>query len=213
VGEVIETLNKENIVNRKLTVTLTAFGLLFVASLSMLAQGGPGNRIGMRGNGQCAASPAAPAATQPLTQAETKWLLFMREEEKLARDVYVVLYDTWKLNAFNNISRSEQRHFDAIGVLLARYGVSDPANSQAGVFTDATLQSLYLKLVAEGQASLAAALQVGVTIEEHDIADLESALAATKKTDIKRVYSNLLNGSLNHLAAFEGQLEVLGAKP
>jgi len=192
-------------------VILSALGLLLAASVSVFAQGG--NRNGAPPRGQCAACLAAPAATQPLTAAETQWLLFLREEEKLARDVYAAFYGTWKLTVFSNISQSEQRHFDAIGALLERYSIADPANSQAGVFTDGTLQTLYDKLIADGQASVVAALQVGVAVEEHDIADLESALTATNKTDLKQVYTNLLNGSLNHLAAFKSHLEVLGVTP
>ncbi|MFB3777547.1 MAG: DUF2202 domain-containing protein [Bryobacteraceae bacterium] len=199
--------------NRKSIRIFAALGLLVAASLSLLAQGGPGYGRGMRGNGQCPACQAAPAPTQPLTADETKWLLFMREEEKLARDVYTALYETSKLNVFRNIARSEQRHFDSVGLLLERYGVSEPVNSQPEVFTNATLQTLYSKLVADGTTSPAAALKAGVTIEEQDIADLEAAIAATRKTDIKRVYTNLLSGSLNHLEAFQRQLEMAGVEP
>jgi hypothetical protein len=39
-------------------------------------------------------SPAA-AATSPLSADEIAGLQFMREEEKLARDVYVTLYQPW----------------------------------------------------------------------------------------------------------------------
>jgi hypothetical protein len=211
--------------NRKSVVELARLGLLLATGVTLMAQGGPGGRNGMGGMrggamGDCGQCPAcqqnqqtAQVSAEPLIEAETKWLRFMREEEKLARDVYTKLNETWKLNVFANISRSEQRHFEAIGILLERYGLSDQANSQAGVFTDATLQSLYNKLVSEGSASLTAALQAGVEIEKQDIKDLEAALAATNKTDIKRVYTNLLSGSINHLTAFERQLPAPAARP
>ena len=53
-----------------------------------------------------------------LTTAETAGLLRMREEEKLAHDVYSTLYDQWQLQAFDNISSSELTHTDAVLTLL-----------------------------------------------------------------------------------------------
>jgi hypothetical protein len=140
---------------------------------------------------------------QPLTTDETKWLQFMREEEKLARDVYKALLDKWKLATFQNIMASEDTHFNAIGVLLTRYGVSDPAQAAAGVYQNPTLNALYNQLITKGLRSAQDALEVGVLIEKQDIADLETSLKATGKYDIKRVLTNLMNASYSHLDAFE----------
>lgn len=41
-------------------------------------------------------------------------LLYMREEEKLARDVYITLYEKWGIPVFNNISNRESDHNDLI---------------------------------------------------------------------------------------------------
>jgi hypothetical protein len=142
-------------------------------------------------------------ATAPATAAETQWLRYMREEEKFARDVYQQLYKKWSLTVFQNIATAEQAHFDAVGVLLTRYSVADPASASAGVYSDAKLNTLYNDLMAKGMKSAQDALEVGVLIEKTDIGDLESALKATDKLDIKRVYTNLLNASFNHLEAFE----------
>lgn len=138
-----------------------------------------------------------------LTATEQAGLLYMREEEKLAHDVYITLGEKWNMPAFQNISQSEQTHMDAIKLLLDRYGLADPATDQAvGIFTDATLQGLYNELVAKGSQNLAAALTVGATIEDLDIVDLQTRLAQTDKADIQLVYENLLKGSRNHLRAF-----------
>jgi hypothetical protein len=152
-----------------------------------------------------ALSTLAPAQTaSQLSPDEIKWLTFMREEEKLAHDVYVELYSKWKLRIFDNISRSEARHFASIGVLLARYEVEDPAKGlPAGVYKNPELTALHRELVEKGMLTLEAALEVGILIEKHDIADLEAALKDTGRTDIKTVYTNLLAGSLNHLDSFE----------
>jgi hypothetical protein len=151
-----------------------------------------------------------PAVAQTLTADEATQLTFMREEEKLARDVYQHLYAKWNLRIFANIARSEQRHFEMIGAALARYGAADPAaNTAAGVFVNERLQALYNELTAKGAASVKDALEVGVLIEKVDIADLEQAVKGTDKVDLKQIYTNLLAASLNHQEAFENTLEVV----
>jgi hypothetical protein len=138
-----------------------------------------------------------------LNADETAALLFMREEEKLARDVYNKLYATWNIPSFQNIASSEQKHMDEIGLLLTRYNLADPAQA-AGVFSDARLQDLYNTLIAQGSKSTADALKVGAAIEEIDILDLQTRLAKTDNADIQQVFNNLMLGSYNHLKAFSG---------
>jgi hypothetical protein len=143
-----------------------------------------------------------------LSDAEVEGLLFMREEEKLARDVYLTLYEKWGMPIFQNIAGSEQTHMDAVKTLLDRYDVEDPvAGNDIGVFDNSTLQALYDQLVQQGSQSLADALRVGAAIEEIDILDLEERIAETDKADIRMVYGNLMRGSRNHLRAFASTLE------
>lgn len=144
--------------------------------------------------------------TSDLSSEEMAALFYMREEEKLAHDVYLTLYERWGLDVFQNISNSEQTHMDAIKNLLDRYGLSDPAQKDVGAFSDQTLQELYDELVVRGSQSLAEALKVGAAIEEIDILDLRERIARTDKSDIQRVFSNLLRGSGNHLRAFVNEL-------
>jgi hypothetical protein len=147
-------------------------------------------------------------AQSGLTPEEEAGLLQMREEEKLARDVYTKMEALWGKRIFSNIMISEQTHMDAVKTLLDRYQLHDPAaGKDPGVFTNSDIQSLYNKLETEGSASLVAALGVGVTIEKMDIEDLNAFLEETARPDIKRVFENLLAGSENHLAAFEDQLK------
>lgn len=144
---------------------------------------------------------------EDLSPEEYASLIFMREEEKVARDVYIVLYQRWGNRIFSNISRSEETHMSAILALLDRYSIPDPVGSNTvGVFTNADLQQLYDQLVARGSTSLIEALRVGVLIEETDITDLTSALSVVDNRDIIFVYSNLLSGSQNHLTAFTRNL-------
>lgn len=135
-------------------------------------------------------------------------LLWMREEEKLARDVYITLGETWSLPVFSNISQAEQQHMDAVGALLDRYEIQDPVGDNGvGVFTNPELQALYDQLVEQGSQSATDALMVGGAIEELDILDLQKAIANTDNADIQQVYTSLNAGSENHLRAFVGNLE------
>jgi hypothetical protein len=146
-----------------------------------------------------------------LSDDEIYWLTYMREEEKLARDVYLYLYDQYGSGIFYNISKSEQTHMNAIKTLLDRYGITDPAAGKGeGEFTDDFLGSLYKILTGAGSASLVDALKVGVFIEMTDIDDLKDGMATTDRRDIDKVYSNLLQGSLNHWDAFCSNLKKLG---
>ncbi len=146
--------------------------------------------------------------TSGLSDAEINSLVFMREEEKLARDVYITLYDLWGLQIFQNIANSEQTHKDAVANLLEKFDIPDPANtSPMGAFDNPDLQSLYDELSEMGAQSLANALKVGAAIEEIDIMDLQEYMEVVEEQAIRRVYENLLKGSENHLRAFTSTLE------
>ena len=182
--------------------------LIAVAILTVMAGITVANLAGQ----QQRASRPLPAAVQ-LTEAEEEHILYMREEEKLARDVYLTMYELWGAEIFANISDSEQRHMDAIKNLITRYGLVYPVVDDAvGMFTNQDFEILYDELVADGSVSLEEALKVGVRIEELDIADLKLALQDTSMRTVKRVFQNLLNGSYNHLSAFERNIETGGTE-
>lgn len=147
-----------------------------------------------------------------LSAEEIAGLVFMREEEKLAHDVYVYLFAEWNAKVFDSISNSEHTHTDAILTLLNRYNIPDPVGSNAeGVFEDVYLQGLYDLLIATGSASLLDGLYVGAEIEEIDILDIQRlADEVVDNQDIVIVYENLIKGSRNHLRAFVSNIEKKG---
>ena len=146
-----------------------------------------------------------------LDQDEIAGLLWMREEEQLAHDVYVAFGDAWGVRVFENISASEQQHIDITIGLLARYDIADLAAGNAtGTFSDPRMQDLHDELLARGMESKDAALAVGATIEELDITDLRARAEATDEAAIDDAYARLERASRNHLRAFVGQLELLG---
>ena len=140
-------------------------------------------------------------------QSSVDGLSYMREEEKLARDVYLALYETWQVRTFLNIARAEQQHTDAVAALLQARGLYDPAADTAvGEFQHPELASLYTELVELGSNSIQDAFLVGAIIEDLDIYDLKQFLAETEDEAEIWVYSNLLRGSENHMRSFIRQL-------
>lgn len=152
--------------------------------------------------------PVTGSAVAELTETEAQNITYMRLEEKLARDVYLTLAELYDCPVFTNIAAAEQRHMDAVGLLITKYGLEDPiVDDTVGAFADlesveTDFAAAFVELTEKGAASLLEALAVGVYIEETDIADLERALDATDKADLEWVFENLLRGSNNHLRAF-----------
>ncbi len=141
-----------------------------------------------------------------LTEAEIEGLMEMREEEKLARDVYLKFYEIHGYIVFNTIAKSETAHSNAVLYLINGYGLEDPALSGEGEFTNPAFTDLYTKLVEQGKGSLVEALKVAAFIEEYDIADLLRLLEENENADVERVYGNLLRGSEIHMRAFTNSL-------
>jgi hypothetical protein len=173
-------------------VAVAAFGL---AVPSVSAQGR------YQGKGDCLNVICTAGAV--VTEQEEEHVVYMREEEKLARDVYLAMYDLWGLRIFANISESEQRHMDALGRLIECYDLEDPiTDNTPGQFTNPVFTQLYEDLVHQGSGSALDGLMVGALIEELDIVDLRAALSETENPDLQTVFENLMRGSRNHLRSF-----------
>ena len=183
-----------------------AFGAVALMP-ALTACGGGEDLVMLPADTATTAAAAVTAAATSLSTEEIAALKFMREEEKLAHDVYAALYRLWGAHVFYQISLSETTHTEAILALLTRYGIADPAaNTAPGEFADPALQTLYTTLMGLGQVSLIEALKVGALIEETDIYDIREKVAITDETDILNVYTSLLCGSGNHLRAFNEKL-------
>lgn len=201
--------------NIKNTLKHVAVAISFAVLLSPIAaiSGNGKKQSSPAGQGMILAETLASLPYEELSLAEINGLILMREEEKLARDVYQYLYKERGMVIFQNISTSEQRHMDAVKILLDKYGLADPAaNNAQGIFTSQELQDLYDALIVIGSESQVAALEVGATIEDLDIYDLLELLNETDNEDIKTAYQNLLKGSRNHLRSFIYQLSLNGVE-
>lgn len=148
--------------------------------------------------------------TTDLLDNERSILLKMKEEEKLARDVYAALYAKWANPVFSRISKAENNHMNAIINLLKFYENADTLVAEAGVFQNTELQTLYTDLVTTGSLTIQEAFSVGALIEELDIKDLQEGSQVTTNANILLVFENLERGSRNHLRSFNRQLTALG---
>jgi hypothetical protein len=146
------------------------------------------------------------AEVTSISEAEKVDLAFVREEEKLARDVYDEVASIGG-PSFDNVSSSEQTHMDRVKGLLDTYGIADPASGKAaGEFQNDALRGLYGALVARGKSARVGALEVGCEIEELDLHDLQGVRDRSTKDDVRLALDELMRGSRNHLRAFYGQL-------
>lgn len=158
-------------------------------------------------------------------------LIFMREEEKLARDVYTKLGSMYPDSViFGNIDDSEQRHTTAVKNMIEKYGYEDPnTNDNIGVFTGKDygwyFTEKYNLLVERASISELEALYVGAFIEELDMMDINQCpkviveadngisevtkcgKIATDNSDIVKLYDFLLDGSDSHLEGYVRNIE------
>jgi len=148
--------------------------------------------------------------TITLDAEATAGLLYMIEEEKMARDLYDAFFEQTGNLVFDRISNSEQRHLDSLLNVAEQAGVDTSTLSvTAGTFSNAALQALYNSLLAAGDDSLEAALQAAITVEQTDIADLAGYSANPELGLLGIVYAHLEQASENHLAAFTLQSDLI----
>ncbi len=149
-------------------------------------------------------------------------ITFMYSEEGLAYDVYMKLYETYDtVEQFINIAtKSEVKHIEAVNQIAQKYDLNmtqypdtDVPYSiegiSAGNYAVTELNSLYSRLITEGESSKPAALEVGCEVEIVDILDLERHIALVDpetQSDILAVFNFLINGSYNHYWAFNDAL-------
>ncbi len=208
--------------NMKKTAIATA--LVSVMAASGAAYAAPGGNNGGGNTG--------------LDATEASHLTFMREEEKLARDVYLTFANQYpNQGVFSNIATtSEQTHTDTMRDKLAQYNLPDPnpnANdlpAELGQFYGEEWGWYFTEkfgvLTNWGMNSELDALYAGAFIEELDMHDIAvcpqvmtdngygetCGLSYTDEAGLQNAYSSLIDGSESHLRAYVGQIEaIIGA--
>jgi hypothetical protein len=151
-----------------------------------------------------------PVTAAALSQREMNGILFIWEEEKVARDLYRSLYNESNLSIFVDLARSEQNHMDMALALMDKYGLQAPVSDEHGLFSNQTLIGYYDELLAKGRQSPQDALEAAAAFEEISIVDLEKEIAAAEAEDVRVVYEGLLAGSRKHLRSYVRDLQEQG---
>ena len=148
-------------------------------------------------------------STADLNADEIEFIYAVREDEKVARDLYKAFFDNYKLKTFENISKAEANHMKAAEKLLDYYEVEYPAASDYGKFADTARQALYERYLQKGNTAMEA-FKVMVYLEEENIVSYNEVLKDITNPNIKLVIENLSKASENHLRAAVRQITALG---
>lgn len=147
-------------------------------------------------------------STVELTANEIEFLYAVREDEKLARDVYTYFFDKFELSPFSRIAKAEANHIAAVERLFYFYSITYPAVGPAGEFKDGVRKAYYDNLIEKGVTALEA-YKATAYLEEKDVADYTKVLETIQNPNVKMVIENLLKGSVNHLKASVRQIYAL----
>lgn len=198
------------IMKKQIVFYLTSVLFIFIIAISSgcdkkeIVSDNQLDQISFRGPDSVNCTLVNPSPT--VNNEEIELLKHMREEEKLARDVYLFLFDKYNVQIFSNIAKSEQRHMERMKCLLDYYSIEDPALAQAGEFSNPVFKELYDNLIATGSQSVLDAYKVGATIEDLDIKDLDEFDELTANPAIISIFGSLMCGSRNHLRGYYSQI-------
>lgn len=149
-------------------------------------------------------------ATSPLTADETEFLYAIREDEKIAHDVYAAfsaLYPAAK--TISKIMTAESSHISAAEAVLDYYEIEYPPLSDTGIFEDADRQALYNDLITKG-TTLIKAYGTMALMEEETVYAYKSIQNQLTNSNLSLLLSQLIKASSNHLRATVRQVVKLG---
>ncbi|NTV17903.1 MAG: DUF2202 domain-containing protein [Bacteroidales bacterium] len=148
-------------------------------------------------------------STADLTADEIEFIYAVREDEKVARDLYFSFFGTFGLKPFENIGKAEDNHIKATEKLFDYYEIDYPALSENGKFENAIRQKLFDSLLLKGTPELEA-FKVMAMLEESNIVEYGEVLKTIANPNIKIVIENLARASANHFKAAIRQITALG---
>ncbi len=147
------------------------------------------------------------------TTVEQQNLVFMREEEKLAWDLYREMHQIWGLSVFKSVSGEEKEHMKKMLGLLQMYNIPDPVQGDVpGRYVNVYISDIYQSLSQQGRRSVQDALKVCALQEEINILDLIRVSQSATQPKVLEVYAELQRNSISHLRSFAHSLEILGIR-
>jgi hypothetical protein len=205
--------------------------LVFLA-LVFIGFTGCGSSDSTSGSGTTATNQYVDVDAYPMSTLnnDTKYTIaYMWNEEKLAKDIYLALYNIYP-NAqqlYNIATNSETQHEAMVQDLVQKYDLNitniidyeqyyseaELAALAPGEYALDAIQSLYNTLYEKGVQTEVDALQVGCMVEVTDVNDLNHDIEvaqASGATDVVAVFESLRKGSYNHYWSFDSALKNLG---
>ncbi len=143
-----------------------------------------------------------------ITETEAGDLQLLREEEKLARDLFRDWSDRSEL--FGAVAHSKQLHFEIVGALLQRHQVTDRTLGGEGLYVFPQLQTLHQELLARGGSTELEALAAGAELHERDLVGLEEAAGRSQLEDVRASLAEIQRGARNHLRGCVEELALQG---
>ena len=183
-------------------VILMSTGVVYAVTQQPTGQGNT-NRQGNGNASECITTSPATSEDQaadsqtiaevPSASLEAMLIAAIEDEYKAQAEYDALIKTFGAVKPISNIINAEANHIDALEVLFASYGIPVPENNGSDyvVIPD----------------TLAEAYQVGVDAEIKNIAIYEDFLKQDLPQDVEDTFTNLMNASVNHLAAFERQLD------
>lgn len=149
--------------------------------------------------------------TDPLTTDEIEFIYAVREDEKLAHNLYIYFvtqYPTARQLA--NIGNAEINHITTIERVFTYYEIDFPTLGQPGVFTDENRQAIYTRLTAQG-STLHEAYQVMAALEEENIVIYSKVASELTNPNLQLIINNLAQSSENHFKVLVNQITAWGS--
>jgi len=162
-------------------------------------------------NQTSAANPQLDQYDQSLDTYMAWQLMYLHDQEKLARDINRTFYYTWGKPIFASIAESEQRHMNVLRAILDYYYLSALVETdEVGVFGAHHHTEAFTDLVNQGEVSLTEAYRAVGYLEEWDIREIRGSIEFTQDQALIDTFSNLLAGARNHLRVFAARSNSLG---
>lgn len=156
--------------------------------------------------------PSIMDVTDPLGADEIEFIYALREDEKISRDLTLVLAELYpEVQFFSRVAKAGATHIATVERLLDYYEIEYPKLSAPGMFGDESRQNHYDQLLAMGETEEGGYRAIA-QLEEENIVAYDEVIDDIDNPNIEIVVANLLKSSKNHLRAAVRQITRVGGE-
>lgn len=146
-----------------------------------------------------------------ISAEESKQVIQILEQRKMARDLYYKLYKTWHSDTFKRLSDSEQIYLNSLKKLTTKLNIIDPTiDDTKGVFSSDYITKLYIDFSKIGLSSDYEAFRIAATVQDLMINDINQLLNSSSDKSIIDAMNNTKQGSISHLRACNREIKKFG---